>query len=144
VKRIVDIDPSWGRHIVRVSTGVIFVVHGVQKFAGGLSGVTAFFAKIGIPAPGVMGPFVATLELVGGVLLIVGLATRWISLLFVIEMLVTTLWVQIPTPWMERERSGSGPAGVEPTPRACRQWEGEPRRDLARERRTVRADRQVS
>jgi putative oxidoreductase len=97
VKRIVDIDPSWGVTIVRVSTGVIFVVHGVQKFAGGLSGVTAFFAKIGIPAPGVMGPFVATLELVGGVLLIVGLATRWISLLFVIEMLVTTLWVQMPT-----------------------------------------------
>jgi putative oxidoreductase len=43
-----------------------------------------------------MGPFVAILEIVGGVLLIVGLATRWISLLFVIEMLVTTLWVQIP------------------------------------------------
>ncbi len=97
MKRIVGIDPSWGVTLVRVSTGLIFVVHGVQKFAGGLSGVTAFFAKIGIPVPGVMGPFVATLELVGGVLLIVGLATRWISLLFVIEMLVTTLWVQMPT-----------------------------------------------
>src|SRR2546425_570836 len=46
--------------------------------------------------------------------------------------------------WMERERSGSDPAGVEPTPRAWRQWEGGPRRDLARERRIVRADRQVS
>jgi uncharacterized membrane protein YphA (DoxX/SURF4 family) len=41
-------------------------------------------------------PFVAILEVVGGVLLIIGLATRWISLLFAIEMIVTTLWVQIP------------------------------------------------
>jgi len=96
VKRIAGIDPNWGVTVVRVSTGVIFLVHGVQKFVGGLGGVTAFFAKVGIPAPGVMGPFVAILEVVGGVLLIVGLATRWISLLFAIEMIVTTLWVQIP------------------------------------------------
>ena len=96
MKRIIAIDPMWGVTIVRVSTGLIFVVHGVQKFAGGLAGVTAFFAKIGIPAPGVMAPFVASLEVVGGVLLIVGLGTRWIGLLFAIEMLVTALWVQIP------------------------------------------------
>jgi len=96
VKRIAGIDPNWGVTVVRVSTGVIFLVHGVQKFVGGLGAVTAFFAKVGIPAPGVMGPFVAILEVVGGVLLIVGLATRWISLLFAIEMIVTTLWVQIP------------------------------------------------
>jgi uncharacterized membrane protein YphA (DoxX/SURF4 family) len=95
VKRIIGIDPAWGITIVRISTGLIFVVHGVQKFATGLGGVAAFFAKVGIPAPMVMGPFVAILEVVGGVLLIVGLATRWISLLFAIEMIVTTLWVQI-------------------------------------------------
>jgi len=96
VKRIIGIDPAWGITIVRFSTGLIFVVHGMQKFATGLGGVAAFFSKIGIPAPGVMGPFVAIVEAAGGVLLIAGLATRWVSLLFVIEMLVTTLWVQIP------------------------------------------------
>ena len=96
MKPIFSIDPAWGITVVRISTGLIFVVHGVQKFATGLGGVSAFFAKVGIPAPGVMGPFAATLELVGGVLLIVGLATRWAGLLFAIEMLVTTLWVQIP------------------------------------------------
>jgi putative oxidoreductase len=97
MKRIVSIDPAWGITVVRISTGLIFVVHGVQKFVAGLGAVTAFFAKVGIPTPGVMGPFIAILELVGGVLLIVGLATRWIGLLFAIEMLVTTLWVQIPS-----------------------------------------------
>src|SRR6267143_5564374 len=96
VKRIAGIDPNWGVTVVRVSTGVIFLVHGVQKFVGGLGGVTAFFAKVGVPAPGVMGPFVAILEVVGGVLLIVGLATRWISLLFAIEMIVTTSGSRFP------------------------------------------------
>jgi len=36
----------------------------------------------GVPAPGVLAPFVAGLELVGGMLLILGVATRWISLPF--------------------------------------------------------------
>ena len=51
MKRIAGIDPNWGVTVVRVSTGLIFLVHGVQKFVGGLGGVTAFFAKVGIPAP---------------------------------------------------------------------------------------------
>jgi putative oxidoreductase len=85
-----------GIFIVRIVTGLLFAVHGWQKFAGGIGGVTAFFAKIGIPMPGVMAPFVAGLELIGGVLLILGLATRWISLLLACEMLVTTLYVQLP------------------------------------------------
>ncbi len=55
-----------------------------------------------------MGPFVAMLAVVGGVLLIV-LATRWISLLFVIEMLVATLWVQIPTRGWNASELGRAP-----------------------------------
>jgi putative oxidoreductase len=89
--------PAWGIFVVRVITGLLFAVHGWQKFAGGIAGVTGFFAKIGIPIPGVMAPFVAGLELIGGLLLIVGLATRWVSLLFACEMVVTTFYVQLPT-----------------------------------------------
>jgi putative oxidoreductase len=89
--------PAWGIFVVRVITGLLFAVHGWQKFAGGIAGATSFFAKIGIPIPGVMAPFVAGLELIGGLLLIVGLATRWVSLLFACEMVVTTFYVQLPT-----------------------------------------------
>jgi len=88
--------PAWGIFVVRVVTGLLFAVHGWQKFAGGIAGVAGFFGKVGIPMPGMMAPFIATLELVGGVLLIIGLWTRWISLLFACEMLVTTLYVQLP------------------------------------------------
>jgi len=96
MKGIVGVDPGWGITAVRVMTGLLFAVHGYQKFAGGISGVVGFFAKIAIPLPGLMAPFIATLELVGGILLILGLATRVLGCLFAAEMLVTTLWVKIP------------------------------------------------
>jgi putative oxidoreductase len=94
--RLLPLHPAWGIFIVRIVTGLLFAFHGWQKFAGGIGGVAEFFAKIGIPMPGVMAPFVAGLELIGGVLLVLGLATRWIGLLFTCEMLVTTLYVQLP------------------------------------------------
>jgi putative oxidoreductase len=97
MRRIFGIDPAWGVTIVRIATGLVFTVHGFQKFAGGLGGVVGFFGKIGIPLPGVMAPFIAGLELIGGILLIIGLATRWIGLLFALEMIVTTFYVQIPS-----------------------------------------------
>jgi len=96
MKGIVSVDPGWGITAVRVMTGLLFAVHGYQKFAGGIGGVVGFFAKISIPLPGLMAPFIATLELVGGILLILGLATRVLGCLFAAEMLVTTLWVKIP------------------------------------------------
>src|SRR5713101_6110914 len=106
MRGIFGVEPGWGVTVVRISMGLIFAVHGYQKFAGGIAGVSAFFAKVSIPLPGLMAPFIATLELVGGILLVLGLASRWVGLLFAIEMIVTTFWVQIP---------GRGPArsGIE-------------------------------
>ena len=59
--------------------------------------MTAFFTKVAIPLPGLMAPFIAILELVGGILLLLGVATRIVAALFAIEMLVTTLWVKMPS-----------------------------------------------
>src|SRR5215467_16333885 len=77
-------------------TGLLFAIHGYQKFASGIGGVATFFAKISIPFPGLMAPFIAILELVGGILLILGVGTRVLGALFGVEVLVTTLWVKIP------------------------------------------------
>src|SRR5713226_9062102 len=96
MKRSFGVYPEWGIFIVRIMMGLVFAVHGYQKFAGGLGNAAAFFAKISIPAPGPMALFIAVLELGGGVLLLIGLATRWVGLLFALEMAVTTLWVQLP------------------------------------------------
>jgi uncharacterized membrane protein YphA (DoxX/SURF4 family) len=42
----------------------------------------------------VSAPLVAGLETVGGALLVVGLGTRWLGLLFALEFLVAAVWVK--------------------------------------------------
>ena len=97
MKHMVGIYPDWGIAVVRLMTGLLFAIHGYQKFAGGIGGVATFFTKAAIPFPGLMAPFIAILELVGGILLLLGVATRAVAGLFAVEMLVTTLWVKIPS-----------------------------------------------
>lgn len=104
MRGIGSIDPGWGITVVRITMGILFAVHGYQKFAEGLAGVSAFYAKMSIPLPGLMTPFVAALELVGGLLLLLGLGTRWLGLLFAIEMLVVIVWVKVPRQgWLNAE-----------------------------------------
>jgi len=67
--------------IMRVVLGIIFIFHSVDKFQMGLTNVEGWFSSIGIP--GFFAYIVAFLELIGGILLIVGLFTRYISVLFI-------------------------------------------------------------
>jgi putative oxidoreductase len=52
---------------------------------------TQFFASLHIPFPGTNVVFVSSLEFIGGILLILGLASRLISLLLAIDMIVAYL-----------------------------------------------------
>ena len=53
-----------------------------------LEKVNQFFTQLGIPAPDLNAHFISTLELVGGILLAVGLASRLIALLLACNMMV--------------------------------------------------------
>ena len=75
---------------VRLYWGWQFVQTGWGKLHN-LAKVTAFFASLGIPFPGLNAPFVASLEFAGGILLILGLASRPIALLLAGNMLVAYL-----------------------------------------------------
>ncbi|GAA1396900.1 DoxX family protein [Luteococcus peritonei] len=68
----------------RIILGVILMAHGWQKFTEwGISGTTANFDKMGVPMAQLAAPFTATIELVGGLLLILGLFTPIVSLLVI-------------------------------------------------------------
>ena len=81
--------------VLRVIVGLVFILMGYPKLTN-LAGTTTFFAGLGIPAPGAFALFIGLLETVGGVALILGIAVRWFGILFIIEMLVTTLLVKMP------------------------------------------------
>jgi putative oxidoreductase len=68
----------WGWQLVQSGWGKL---HHLEK-------VTDFFTSLNLPAPGVTAQFVSGLELVGGLLLILGLGSRLIGLILSVNMLV--------------------------------------------------------
>jgi hypothetical protein len=64
--------------LIRLMAGGVFFWEGILKFVYHNQG-GGRFALIGIPLPETMATFVALFEIVGGVLLISGLFTRWIT-----------------------------------------------------------------
>jgi putative oxidoreductase len=88
--------PGWGITVVRVMMGIILIVAGYQKFAGGIDRFAGFLPQLGVPAPELFGWFIPILELVGGILVLLGLGVRWVGLLFIIEFLVITFYVKLP------------------------------------------------
>ncbi len=82
--------------LLRLGIGLTFFFAGLGKVLGGTDRVAGFFGSLGVPLPQLMGPFIAYLELIGGIALIIGIFTRVFSLLFVGDMLVAFLLVGGP------------------------------------------------
>lgn len=74
---------SVGLLILRVFVGVIFLIHGIQKWIN-LEPMTVFFGQIGLNAFWLY--VVAVVETLGGVLLILGLFTRYAAILLSVVM----------------------------------------------------------
>jgi putative oxidoreductase len=79
----------------RLGLGIVFVQSGWGKLHD-LDKVIDFFRSLGIPFPELQAPFVASVELVCGALLLVGLATRLSSLLLTCTMAVAILTAILP------------------------------------------------
>jgi len=101
--------------LIRLMAGGVFFWEGILKFVYVNQGVGRF-TKLGIPFPDVMAPFVGGLEIVGGMLLMLGLATRLISIPLIIEMLVAMLSTK------PRLFLGTSPLPLPPAPPQVGMW----------------------
>lgn len=84
--------------LIRLVVGGVFLFSGWGKLHG-LEGVTNYFRELGIPYPELQAPFVAGVEFVGGLLVLVGLGTR----LIVAPLSVTMVVAIITAKWADVE-----------------------------------------
>src|SRR4029450_5477477 len=82
--------------LIRMVIGGGFLPEGIQKFLYPADLGAGRFAKIGIPMPETMGPFVGGVEVLCGVLVILGLVTRLASILLLIDISVAIVSTKIP------------------------------------------------
>ena len=82
--------------LVRFIVGWVFLSEGIQKFLLPEVLGAGRFAKIGIPAPEIMGPFVGVVEIVCGGLLILGLLTRLAAIPLLIDISVAIISTKVP------------------------------------------------
>jgi putative oxidoreductase len=93
---------SVGYFLLRLLTGIILALSGYNKFFNiGIGAITSNFEKWGIPLAQISAPFIALLELVGGIMLLLGLFTRYVAVLFAIEFVVATWtkWSPMAAGW---------------------------------------------
>lgn len=109
------IDGPGATVLIRLMAGGVFLWEGILKFVLPNQGVGRF-TKIGIPFPQFNAAFVGGLEIVGGILLLLGLLTRFITIPFIIEMLVAMLSTKIAI------YLGTSPLPLPPVPPQTGLW----------------------
>jgi putative oxidoreductase len=105
-RHLMSLSTRWSRFIateappavvlVRLMVGVVFLSEGIQKFLSPTEVGAGRFARIGLPAPEVLGPFVGGVEIVCGALVLLGLVTRFAAVPLVIDMLVAMATTKLP------------------------------------------------
>ena len=94
---------SIGLLVIRAWFGLLLAFgHGLGKF-GDLSVFTSKVADKGIPLAGLLGPAAAASELVGGLLLALGLLTRPAALFVMVTMLVAVVVIHANDPFSKKE-----------------------------------------
>ena len=82
--------------LIRVLVGWVFLEEGVQKLLFPALLGAGRMARIGIPWPSVMGPFVGVIEIVCGVLVLSGLLTRLAAIPLLIDISIAILTTKVP------------------------------------------------
>lgn len=93
-----------GLAVLRISLGMMWIAHALLKLlVFTLPGTAQFFTSVGFP--GVLAYPVFAVELVGGVMLVLGFYARQIGLLL-IPVLLAAAWVHVPNGWVHTAPGG--------------------------------------
>lgn len=82
--------------LIRLLVSFVFIPEGIQKLIFPLILGSGRFTQIGIPFPEIMGPFVGVIEVICGLLILVGFATRFAAIPIIIIMIVAILSTKLP------------------------------------------------
>lgn len=90
----------YGALVLRVALGIMYLAHSLilKLMTFGLPGTAGFFAKVGLPEWLAYITFAA--EVAGGLLLILGIKTRWVVLALVPALLGAIIWVHGANGWV--------------------------------------------
>lgn len=105
-KPVIDLDTApYAITLLRVSLGLLFLAHGLLKVTVfTLPGTAEFFTSVGLP--GFMAYIVAPLQIVGGLMLILGIYTRWVALVLFPILLVAAIKVHGSSGWLFTNKGG--------------------------------------
>jgi putative oxidoreductase len=108
----------YGATALRLCVGSVFLVHGAQKLFGlvGGSGVSAtarMLAGFGLPYSTPFAVLLGVAEFAGGILLVLGSLTFWVSLVLLLDLALTVWKVHYPHgfTWNGGLAPGHGPSG---------------------------------
>jgi len=98
VNRLTDPDRvELGAFVLRLSLGVMFIAHaGLKYFVFTLPGTAQFFVSLGLPPD--LAYFTFGAELVGGILLLLGVYSRYVALALV-PILLGATWAHVGNGW---------------------------------------------
>ena len=88
LKSIIETDSSKTTIIIRLIVGVVFLSEGIQKFLFPENRGSGRFYEIGLPFPDFLGDFVGSVEIICGILVLLGFMTRLASIPLLVVMVV--------------------------------------------------------
>lgn len=82
--------------LIRVMVGAVFLSEGTQKFLNPAEVGAGRFAKIGLPSPELLAPFVGGFEIVSGALVLIGAITRLAVVPLLVIMATALITTKLP------------------------------------------------
>jgi len=92
--------------LLRLTLGVMYLAHGLvlKVLTFGVAGTVGFFVGIGLPAWLAYATIVG--EVLGGVLLVIGVRSQWVALALTPTLLGSIIWVHAGNGWVFSAKGG--------------------------------------